>query len=71
MISESAFLFHNGSRVKRRVSGGEKGLQPPGSSEKGNNGPEKMTYTPLPTSEIMPIFSCPTDESHTFQPVGS
>ena len=44
MISKSAFLFLDGSRIRRPVSEGGKGLRPPEHDEKGNNGYEKIIY---------------------------
>lgn len=41
IISESVYLFRDGSRVRQHVSGGGKGLRLPNNDEKGNDGPEK------------------------------
>lgn len=38
MISESVFLCQDDPRVRSRVSGGGRGLQPPRHNEKGNDG---------------------------------
>lgn len=49
MISESGFLFEDGPRVRRRFSGGGRGLGPSKHDEKGNDGYEKIIYQlPLP-----------------------
>lgn len=44
MTLESASLFQDNPRVRRRVSGGGRFLRPPRHDAKGNDGYEKMAY---------------------------
>ena len=44
MISESVFLLQDDPRVRRRASGGGRGLWPPRHDEKGDDGYKKITH---------------------------
>ena len=44
MISESVSLFQDNPRVRKRVSGGGRGLPPPKHVEKGNDGVKKIAH---------------------------
>ena len=54
MISESVFLFQDGSRVKRHVSKDGEGLWPPKHDGNGNDESEKIAHS---KSEIHTSFN--------------